>query len=54
VVTAYGLFVAIPAVWLYNYFSGRVDNYVIEMNNNASEMLDYFIKNRKHLDGSAG
>ena len=54
VVTAFGLFVAIPAVWLYNYFSGRVDNFVIEMSHNASEMLDYFIKNRKHLDGSAG
>lgn len=54
VVTAYGLFVAIPAVWLYNYFSGRVDNFVIEMNNNNSEMLDYLLKNRKHLDGSAG
>ncbi len=54
VVTAYGLFVAIPAVWMFNYFSGRVDNYVIEMTNNNSEMLDYLLKNRKHLDGSAG
>jgi biopolymer transport protein ExbB/biopolymer transport protein TolQ len=54
VVTAFGLFVAIPAVWLYNYFSGRVDNFIIEMTNNNSEMLDYLLKNRKHLDGSAG
>ncbi len=51
--TAFGLFVAIPAVWLYNYFNGRVENFVIEMNNNSSEMLDYFLKNRGHLDGSA-
>ncbi len=54
VITAFGLFVAIPAVWLYNYFNGRVENFVIEMNNNSSEMVDYFLKNRGHLDGSAG
>ena len=54
VVTAYGLFVAIPAVWLYNYFNGRVENFVIEMGHNASEMLDYLLKNRKRLDGSTG
>jgi biopolymer transport protein ExbB/TolQ len=53
-ITAFGLFVAIPAVWLYNYFSGRVDNFIIEMGNNRSEMVDFFFKNRKHLDGSAG
>jgi biopolymer transport protein ExbB/TolQ len=52
--TAFGLFVAIPAVWLYNYFNGRVENFVIEMGHNASEMVDYFFKNRTHLDGSAG
>ena len=52
--TAFGLFVAIPAVWLYNYFNGRVETFTIEMGHNASEMLDYFFKNRKHLDGSAG
>ncbi len=53
-ITAFGLFVAIPAVWLYNYFNGRVEGFVIEMGNNRSEMVDYFFKNRKHLDGSAG
>jgi biopolymer transport protein ExbB/biopolymer transport protein TolQ len=52
--TAFGLFVAIPAVWLYNYFNGRVENFVIEMGHNASEMVDYFFKNRTHLDGSTG
>ena len=52
--TAFGLFVAIPAVWLYTSFSGRVDSFIIEMNNNNSELHDYLLKNRKHLDGSAG
>jgi biopolymer transport protein ExbB/biopolymer transport protein TolQ len=51
--TAFGLFVAIPAVWLYNYFNGRVEDFIVEMNNNSSEMLDYFFKNRGHLDGSS-
>ena len=51
--TAFGLFVAIPAVWLYNWFNGQVEDFGIEMNNNSSEMLDYLLKNRGHLDGSA-
>jgi len=47
--TAFGLLVAIPAVWIYNYFSGRVDNFGVEMNNSVSEMVDYFAKNRSEL-----
>lgn len=54
VITAFGLFVAIPAVWLYNYFNGRVEGFILEMNNNSSEMADYFLKNRGHLDNNAG
>lgn len=44
VTTAFGLFVAIPAVWLYNYFSGKVERFQVEMNNSASELVDFFIK----------
>lgn len=44
--TALGLGVAVPAVWLFNYFSGKVDGLVVEMDNSASELIDYFIKNR--------
>ena len=44
--TALGLLVAIPAVWLFNYFTGKVDGFVVEMDNSASELVDYFIKNR--------
>ena len=44
VTTAFGLFVAIPAVWLYNYFSQKVERYQVEMSNSASELLDFFIK----------
>jgi biopolymer transport protein ExbB/biopolymer transport protein TolQ len=44
--TALGLVVAVPAVWLFNYFSSKVDGFVIEMDNSASELIDYFLKNR--------
>lgn len=42
--TAVGLFVAIPAVWLYNYFLNKIDRFQVEMSNSASELVDYFIK----------
>jgi biopolymer transport protein ExbB/TolQ len=45
VTTAFGLFVAIPAVWLYNYFLNKVDRFQVEMANSASQLIDYFIKN---------
>ncbi|HEX5707191.1 MAG TPA: MotA/TolQ/ExbB proton channel family protein [Pyrinomonadaceae bacterium] len=44
--TALGLAVAVPAVWLFNYFTGKVDGFVVEMDNSASELIDYFLKNR--------
>jgi len=42
--TAIGLFVAIPAVWFYNYLTGRIEYFNVEMDNSSSEMVDYFIK----------
>jgi len=42
--TALGLVVAIPAVWMYNYFTGRLDYFNVEMDNSSSELVDYFIK----------
>src|SRR5579862_3641809 len=44
VTTAAGLFVAIPAVWMYNYFSNRVEAFDVEMGNSSSELIDYFLK----------
>lgn len=44
VTTAMGLFVAIPAVWLYNYFTGKLEGFDVEMDNSSSELVDYFIK----------
>ncbi|HMC23515.1 MAG TPA: MotA/TolQ/ExbB proton channel family protein, partial [Thermoanaerobaculia bacterium] len=44
VTTAFGLFVAIPAVWAYNYFQNRIDRFTVEMSNSGSEMAIYFLK----------
>jgi len=44
--TAMGIAVAVPAVWLFNYFTSKVQGFVVEMDNSASELIDYFIKQR--------
>ncbi len=44
ITTAVGLAVAIPAVWIYNYFTGLVDFFSIEMANSSSELIDFFQK----------
>lgn len=46
ITTALGLFVAIPAVWLFNIFMNKIERFQVEMSNSASELLDYFIKRR--------
>jgi len=38
------LVVAIPAVWFYNYLTGRMEYFNVEMDNSSSELVDYFIK----------
>jgi len=44
ITTAFGLIVAIPAVWLYNYFSTKIDFLSVEMTYNSKELIDYLIK----------
>ena len=44
VTTAIGLFVAIPAVMVFNYFTNRVEAFDVEMGNSSSELIDYFLK----------
>jgi biopolymer transport protein ExbB/biopolymer transport protein TolQ len=52
IATAFGILVAIPAVWLFNYFTNKVTSFGVEMENSASELVDYFIKQRgKSLKG---
>jgi biopolymer transport protein ExbB/biopolymer transport protein TolQ len=46
VATAIGLFVAIPAVWAYNYFTNKVEAFDVEMDNSSMELINYFITRR--------
>lgn len=54
VCTAFGLFVAIPAVWMYNYFMNRIERFNVEMGNSGEEILDYFIKQRGGVNARVG
>jgi biopolymer transport protein ExbB/biopolymer transport protein TolQ len=44
--TAFGLLVAVPAVWFFNYFTNKVDNFTVEMDNSSAELIDFFVKKR--------
>lgn len=44
ITTAFGLLVAIPAVWLYNYFTSKLDFLAVEMTYLSKELIDYLIK----------
>ena len=46
VTTAFGLFVAVPAVVAYNYFTNKLETFTVEMDNSSSERVDYFLKRR--------
>src|SRR5712664_2695977 len=46
VTTALGLFVAVPAVWTYNYFTNKVEAFDVEMDNSSMELVNYFITRR--------
>ncbi|HXU45432.1 MAG TPA: MotA/TolQ/ExbB proton channel family protein [Thermoanaerobaculia bacterium] len=47
VTTAFGLFVAIPAAWMFNYFTNRVERLQVEMSNSSSELVDFFMKRQR-------
>ncbi len=53
VTTAVGLIAAIPAVWAYNYFSNRLEQFDVEMGNSSSELIDYFLKRTQSKAGAA-
>lgn len=42
--TGIGLGVAIPAVWFYNYFQTKVENFTVEMTYTSKELIDFLIK----------
>ena len=48
VTTALGLFVAIPAVMMFNYFTSKVKAFDVEMVNSSSELVDDFSEEKHH------
>ena len=48
IATAVGLLVAIPAVMAYNYFNSRVEGFQIDMNDVASEVINYVLKEGRY------
>lgn len=52
VTTALGLFVAIPAAWMFNQLTNTLERFQVEMSNTSSELVDFFL--RKHAERVAG
>jgi len=44
VTTAFGLLVAIPAVWMFNYFSNRVEGFAVDLDDVAAELVDHVLR----------
>jgi biopolymer transport protein ExbB len=44
VTTAFGLFVAIPAVMMFNYFTHRLESIQVDITESAGELVDYLLK----------
>jgi biopolymer transport protein ExbB/biopolymer transport protein TolQ len=47
ITTAFGLIVAVPAVWMFNYFTSRVSVFTTEMHNSSDELIEYFIQQQE-------
>jgi biopolymer transport protein ExbB/biopolymer transport protein TolQ len=45
--TALGLVVAVPAAWMFNFISQRVQHLGVEMESSSSELLDYFLERER-------
>ncbi len=52
VTTAIGLFVASPAVWMFNFFTNKIEAFDVEMGNSSSELIDYFLKRSQRGAGA--
>jgi len=50
ITTAFGIFVAVPAVMAFNYFTTRLERFQIEMSNSSAELMDFFLKKHESLN----
>jgi len=46
ITTAFGILVAVIALWCYNLLNSKIDVYQAEMANTSSEIVDYFMRKR--------
>ena len=42
--TALGIFVAIPAYFAFNHFTGKIENFHVEMNRASSQLVNHLFK----------
>ncbi|HET9984907.1 MAG TPA: MotA/TolQ/ExbB proton channel family protein [Longimicrobiales bacterium] len=54
ITTAFGLVVAIPAVWLYNYFINRIDYISMEITYATKEFVDFLLRYEARLRNEPG
>jgi biopolymer transport protein ExbB/TolQ len=47
VTTAFGILVAVIALWCYNTLNTKIEVYDAEMDNTASQMTDYFVRTQR-------
>jgi len=48
--TAFGLLVAIPAAWMFNYLTQRIERLQVDMSSSSSELLDFFLESGTGAD----
>ena len=54
VTTVIGLFVAIPALWAYNFFMNRIDVIGVELDNSASRLVTHAVRRALRGESKAG
>jgi biopolymer transport protein ExbB/biopolymer transport protein TolQ len=53
ITTALGLFVAIPAVWLYNYFTAKIEFIGMEIDYGGKEFMNFLLVLEARMAGGS-